>query len=98
MSRPTVAWGGLDFDTAELDVEIREVLAAISPEGSAVQALAPTATVREALSALDADTNGWPGAGTPAGQISVCLEALDRARDQLWRAHEALGLARQALR
>ena len=52
MSRPLVTWGGLDFDTSEMDLELREALAAVAPEGGALRALAAFASVRAALDGL----------------------------------------------
>lgn len=99
-ARPMLRWGGLDFDTAEMDREIRVVLAVLAPVGGDLRAIRPTATIREALTALDDDC-GADGetrtTGTVAGQMAVCLDRLDKARIQLWEAHEALRAAEAML-
>ena len=95
MSRALLAWGGLDFDTAELDLELRAALAAISPVGGALRALQVTASMREALAALDADAGEYTGGA--AGELGMCLERLEAARVQLVKADEALRRARRTL-
>lgn len=100
MSRPLLTWGGLDFDTAAMDTEIREALAALAPEGGALRALKVTATITEALAALDDDFDGrgatWSRA-TPEGAMALCCDRLERARVQLEEAHEALRSAQRML-
>lgn len=95
-----IAWGGLDFDTGELDTEILRVLSVIAPPAGSLRTLKVTATIREALTALDDDC-GADGetrtTGTVAGQMAVCLDRLDKVRVHLWEAHEALRAAEAML-
>ena len=95
IGRPLLAWAGLDFDTAELDLELREALAAVAPEGGALRALAAFASVRAALVALDDDL-GREAVGAVC-ERGVCLERLDAARVQLEAANAALMRARRTL-
>lgn len=90
-----VVWGGLDFDTAELDTELREALAAVAPDGGALRGLKVTARITDALSALDEDLGQYPEGAS--AYLGLCIEALGRAQAQLFIAHEALINARRAL-
>lgn len=94
-ARTLLVWGGLDFDTAELDLELREALAAVAPENGALRRLKVTARLRDALDALDEDLGLNPGGAGAA--LRDCLLALSVARVQLVEANEDLVRARHAL-
>lgn len=112
MSRALVAWAGLDFDTAEMDGEIRETLAAVAPPGGALQGVSMGAQVRVARDAAQEDAVALRVAraeadgcdledSTPtelaADAMVACLAALTDAQAALLASHEALMRARRLL-
>lgn len=112
MSRPLVTWGGLDFDTSEMDLELREALATVAPEGGALQALSLTARVRDARDAAQADAAGLRIAraeaqgcdledSTPtelaADVLVTALAHLAEAQAALFEANDYLSRARRLL-
>ena len=109
---PALRWGGLDFDTAELDRELRAALNRAAPAAGAVAALRVTATPGEARAAIQADAVALRfhrsvelGAdledSTPEelalDALGDACEALERARLALWEAHEDLRRAQRLL-
>lgn len=105
-------WGGLDFDTSELDGELRAALNRAAPADGAVVALRTGATPKEAQAAARADAvslrcrradelGGDLEDNTPEDQaldaLADACEALERARAALWEAHEDLRRAQRLL-
>ena len=110
MSTP-IPWGGLDFDTAEMDAEIRDLLGRLAPDGGSLRELSLTARVRAAHAAAGADANLMRvrraeslGAdledATPEeramDQMATCLDWLAAAQHALFEAHEVLRRAQRA--
>ncbi len=109
---PPIRWGGLDFNTAELDVEILAVLARIAPEGGDVRALPLTARVKDAARAVDQDLSMMRSERQRAAGVDLedetadeqamaemyaCLLDLADAQAALFAAHERLMNARRRL-
>ena len=99
-----LVWGGLDFDTAEMDAEIRALLGRVAPEGGHLRKLTLTARVRAAHRAAIWDLSEMKSARqtaqgcdledeTPAEQALVemitALDCLTAARAKLIEAHES---------
>ena len=112
IGRTLLAWAGLDFDTAEMDLELREALARVAPEGGELRQLAPTASVRDArdaarsdatllrvqrADALGADLEDVTPRERAADQLTYALDHYERARVALLDAHEALRRAQRLL-
>lgn len=95
-SREFISWGGLDFDTAEMDVELREALAAMAPDHGFLRALPPTARCADAARAFEADTSGI-GFTEARVAMSAAMSDLARAQDLLLRVNRNLMDARKAL-
>lgn len=98
MSRPLIAWGGLDFDATELDRDLREALAVVAPVGGAMRALPLVADPKRAADALFSDFNHrHDAAGVDAliaalDQLEAAKVALLQASQQLTQARLELGL------
>ncbi len=110
MSTP-ITWGGLDFDTAEMDTEIRELLGQLAPEGGSLRELTITARVRDAhraagedanllrvrrAEALGADLEDATPEERAMDQMVACLYWLNAAQAALLEAHEVFRGAQRA--
>lgn len=97
IGRQLLVWGGLDFDTAEMDQELREALARVAPEDGALRGLPATASLASTLVALRADCGGVAEGGPASNHLKLCLERLQEARALLVEADGALRRARRSL-
>lgn len=95
--RPSVPWGGLDFDLDEFNGDLREALALAFPEAGPVHEVKGGARVKAALAAWDDATNGGGRASPGQRQLALALEALQRAEVALGEADEQLREARRTL-
>ena len=106
-----ITWGGLDFDTAEMDAEIRELLGRLAPESGSLRELKVTARVRDAhraayadaslmrvrrAEALGADLDDSTPEERAMDQMATCLDWLAAAQHALFEAHEVLRRAQRA--
>lgn len=92
-----LTWGGLDFDTAEMDVELREALAVAAPDSGALRGLQVTAScVQAAVAAVqDLTTSDSPAANNllhAMRKLAVAQQALRDANLHLTLARRVLGL------
>lgn len=97
VGRQLLVWGGLDFDTAEMDQELREALAAVAPEDGALRGLPVTASCARAVDAVAVDlaTSDSPAANNllhALQWLAVAQQALRDANLHLTLARRALGL------
>lgn len=115
MPIPTVRplrWGGLDFDTAELDAEILDVLARIAPEGGDLRFMLPSAPLRSAVQAAEQDRSWMRSERQRAlgadledetvderalAQMIGVLSALEDAQRALFEANDRLLAVRRLL-
>jgi len=95
-SREFISWGGLDFDTAAMDVELREALAAMAPHHGLLRALPPTARCSDAASAFEADTARNDNMAARLA-MSEAMSNLARVQDLLLAINRNLTAARAAL-
>lgn len=105
-------WGGLDFDTSELDTEIRVLLASIAPDGGSLHGLSLTARVRDAhraaiwdlslirsqrQAALGEDLEDETTQEQALSEAITLLDCLAAAQAQLFEAHESLRRAERLI-
>lgn len=95
-SREFIAWAGLDFDTAEMDVELREALAKMAPEHGLLRALPQTARCTYAAQAYELDTAGSEVTEARVA-MSSAMQDLVQVQAILLRINRNLTAARVAL-
>lgn len=92
-----VRWGGLDFNTTELDVELRQALALAFPTTGHVAQLAETARVADALLAARQDVPDEDDASAAQHHLLAALELLSAVQHRLLAANAELVKAQAAL-
>lgn len=97
VGRQLLVWGGLDFDTAEMDVELREALAAVAPEDGALRWLPVTASCSAAADASAADFDRMPARAAGVDDLTAALDELATAQAALLAASSHITRARRAL-
>lgn len=107
-----ILWGGLDFDTAELDTDVRGLLEKLIPADGDARQLRVSASVRAAHAAVEADlslikSRRREAAGCDMEDVTReelalqhlvgCLSWLSEAQERLSEAEAAYQRAKRAM-